>query len=182
MLDTRKSVRDLRVFKIYRPIQIMTRQTCDYFGLKKTKTKTKNKNKQTHKQQQQLNSIGIQLFRQKSTNGQFYREDIQQCLHVIKHIKGVWTQNFVKHIECCNFQTITVMYIKVYISGMEMSQRIHFWYQFFLKMMIFWENGKKHFFGQKLLWQPNKNSFELKCPNFGKITLRHISTNQFFVF
>ena len=33
---------------------------------------------------------------------------------------------------------------------MEMSQRIHFWYQILLKMMIFfWENGKKkHFFGQ----------------------------------
>ena len=33
---------------------------------------------------------------------------------------------FFKHIECCNFQTITVMYIKVYISGMKMSQRINF--------------------------------------------------------
>ena len=70
-----------------------------------------------------------------------------------------WTQNFVKHIECCNFQTITVIHIKVYISGMEMSQKIHFWYQILLKLMIFWENGKKtHFFGQKLLWQANKIS------------------------
>ena len=44
------------------------------------------------------------------------------------------------------------MYIKVYISGMEMSQRIHFRYQILLKIMIFWENGKKknHFFGQKI--------------------------------
>ena len=60
------------------------------------------------------------------------------------------------------------MYIKVYISGMEMSQRIHFWYQILLKMMILWENGKKkpHFFGQKFLWQANKNSFELKMPKF----------------
>ena len=32
---------------------------------------------------------------------------------------------------------------KVYISGMEMSQRIHFWYQIWPKMLIFWENGKK---------------------------------------
>ena len=47
--------------------------------------------------------------------------------------KGVWTQIFLKHIECCNFQTISVMYIKVYISGMEMSQRIYFWYQMLLK-------------------------------------------------
>ena len=28
---------------------------------------------------------------------------------------------FLKHIKCCNFQTITVMYIKVYIFGMGMS-------------------------------------------------------------
>ena len=26
--------------------------------------------------------------------------------------------------------------------------------------------AKQHFFGQKLLWQPNKNSFELKMPKF----------------
>ena len=29
---------------------------------------------------------------------------------------------------------------------MEMSQKIHFWYQILLKMMIFWENGKKNTF------------------------------------
>ena len=53
------------------------------------------------------------------------------------------------------------MYIKVYISGMEMSQRIHFWYQFLLKMLLFLENGKKtHFLGQKYLWQAKNNNFE----------------------
>ena len=36
---------------------------------------------------------------------------------------------------------------------MEMSQGIHFRYQILLKMQIFWENGKKYFFGQKFLWQ-----------------------------
>ena len=65
-------------------------------------------------------------------------------------INGVWTQIFLKHIECCNFQIITEMYIKVYISGMEMSQRIHFWYQILRKMMIFWENGKKPLFWSKI--------------------------------
>ena len=45
---------------------------------------------------------------------------------------------------------------------MEMSQRTHIWYQILLKMMIFWENGKNHFFGQKFLWQAKKNNFELK--------------------
>ena len=49
---------------------------------------------------------------------------------------------------------------------MEMSQRIHFGYQILLKMKIFWENGKNHLFGQNFLWQPNKNSFELKMPKF----------------
>ena len=52
----------------------------------------------------------------------------------------VWTQIF---IEFCNFQTIIVMFMKVYISGIEMSQKIHFWYQILLKMLIFLENGKK---------------------------------------
>ena len=38
------------------------------------------------------------------------------------------------------------MNIKVYIFGMEMSQRLHFWYEILLKMVIFWENGKKLLF------------------------------------
>ena len=51
---------------------------------------------------------------------------------------------------------------------MEMSQRIHFWYQILLKMLIFlrkWQK-KNHFLGQKFLWQANKNYFELKMPKF----------------
>ena len=80
-----------------------------------------------------------------------------------------------KHIECCNFQIIAEMYIKVYISGMEMSQRIRFWYQILLKMMIFWENGKKTLFWSKILWQANKNSFELKMPKFlGNLVKTHV--------
>ena len=58
---------------------------------------------------------------------------------LIKNLK------ILKHIECCNFQIITEMYIKVYISGMEMSQRIHFWYQILLKMMIFEKMAKNTF-------------------------------------
>ena len=45
-----------------------------------------------------------------------------------------------------NFWTITVMYIQVYIFGMEMSQRIDFWYQISLKMSNFWQNVKKSYF------------------------------------
>ena len=78
-------------------------------------------------------------------------------------LRGVWTQIFSKHIESCNFQTIIVMYIKVYISGMEMSQRIHFWYQILQKMLIFWENGKKPHFWQNIFCDKlKKNNFEIK--------------------
>ena len=46
-------------------------------------------------------------------------------------LNGGVNPNFLKHIECCNFQIITEMYMKVYISGMEMSQRIHFDIKFY---------------------------------------------------
>ena len=62
------------------------------------------------------------------------------------------------------------MYIEMEISEMEMSQRIHFWHQILLKMLIFlrkWQK-KPHFFGQKFLWQANKNNFELKMPKSAK--------------
>ena len=50
----------------------------------------------------------------------------------------------VKNIARCNFLIVTVMYIKVYISGMEISQRMRFWYQILLKLLFLcWENGKK---------------------------------------
>ena len=40
---------------------------------------------------------------------------------------------------------------------MEMSHRIHFWYQILPKLLIFLENGKKiTFFGKKKLWQAKK--------------------------
>ena len=59
---------------------------------------------------------------------------------------------------------------------MEVSQRIHFWYQILLKMMIFLENGKKtpHFFGRNFLWQANKNRFELNMP---KLLENHVKTH-----
>ena len=60
--------------------------------------------------------------------------------------KGSINPEIVKNIARCNFLIITVMYIKVYISGMEMSQRIRFWYQILPKMLIFWENGEKSLF------------------------------------
>ena len=40
--------------------------------------------------------------------------------------KGGVNPEIVKTIARCNFVIITVMYIKVYISEMEMSQRIRF--------------------------------------------------------
>ena len=47
-------------------------------------------------------------------------------MHFQVSLRGCEPKCFLKHIECCNFQTITVVYIKVYISGMEMRQRIRF--------------------------------------------------------
>ena len=67
-----------------------------------------------------------------------------ECLYT--NLRGVSTQFFLNIVECCNFQTMTVMYIKVYIFGMEMSHRIHVWYQILLKMLDFSENGKKSLF------------------------------------
>ena len=96
-------------------------------------------------------------------------------------VKGSVNPIFLKHIKCCNFQTITVMYIKVYIFWMEISHRINFWYHILLKMLFFfcWENGKKSLFGQKFLWQAKKKN-ELKCYNYLKIMLRHNSRNICF--
>ena len=66
--------------------------------------------------------------------------------------QGEYKRNpeIVKNIARLNFLIIIVMYIKVYIFRMEMSQRICFWYQILPKMLIFWENGKKN------LWQAKK--------------------------
>ena len=52
-------------------------------------------------------------------------------------VKGGVNPEIVKTIARCNFLIITLMYIKVYISGMEMSQRIRFWYQISPKMLFF---------------------------------------------
>ena len=41
-------------------------------------------------------------------------------------LKGSVNPDIVKNIARCNSLIITLMYIKVYISGMEMSQRIQF--------------------------------------------------------
>ena len=65
---------------------------------------------------------------------------------VLFPFKGSVNPELVKNIARCNFLIITVMYMKVYIFGMEVSQRIRFWYQIWPKMLIFWENGKKLFF------------------------------------
>ena len=46
--------------------------------------------------------------------------------------------------ECHIFETIT--YVKVYISRMEMSQRIHFWYQFLPKLRFFEKLTESLFF------------------------------------
>ena len=72
---------------------------------------------------------------------------------------GVKNPDISENRKCRNFQTLTVMYVKVYISRMEMSQRINFWQQNYA------ENGKKNHptFLVIFLKQPTECNFELKC-------------------
>ena len=63
--------------------------------------------------------------------------------------------------------------MEVYIFGMEMSQRIHFLHQMLLKMMIFWENGKKiSILVKKFLDSLQKTILSLKCRNCLRIMLK----------
>ena len=88
-----------------------------------------------------------------------------------------------KHIECCNFQTITVTY--TFLEWQWVKNPSHFWYQILPKMFLFFyfilfyfiylfifflengifffffflENGKKSLFCQKGLWQAKKMIF-----------------------
>ena len=57
---------------------------------------------------------------------------------------------------------------------MEMSQRIRFWYQILLKMVIFWENGKKITFLVKNFCDKLKKNFELKM--LKKLLENHVET------
>ena len=55
------------------------------------------------------------------------------------------------------------MYVKVYISRMEMSQKVNFCHQNLLKIMIFWEMGKKrHLWCKQIFGRPTKRYFEFK--------------------
>ena len=58
-------------------------------------------------------------------------------------VEGSVNPEIVKNIARCNFLIITVMFIKVYISGIEMSQRIRFWYGIWQKNTDFFEKMKK---------------------------------------
>ena len=51
-----------------------------------------------------------------------------------------------KHFECCNFQTITVMYIKAYHFWNGNESENPFWYQILVKMLIFLRKWQKIFF------------------------------------
>ena len=50
------------------------------------------------------------------------------------------------------------MYTKVYIFGMEMSQRIHFWYQILPKITIFEKKAKKSLFWLKKILDSLQNT------------------------
>ena len=77
-------------------------------------------------------------------------------------------------LACLNFLIITVTYIKVYISGMEMSQRIRFWYQILQKMLIFLRKWQKiTFLVKQFCDKLIKNNFELKML---KLLENHVKT------
>ena len=64
---------------------------------------------------------------------------------------------------------------------MEMSQRIHFWYQMLLKMIFFEEvTIKSLLWGKKFLDILQKNNFELNCKNCLKI-IRQMSRRGFLI-
>ena len=62
---------------------------------------------------------------------------------MIVPVKGSVNPEIVKNIAHCNFVIVTVIYIKVHISGMEMSQRICFWHQILPKILIFLRKWQK---------------------------------------
>ena len=51
----------------------------------------------------------------------------------------------------------------MYIFGMQMSQRIHFWYQILLKIKIFWkQKAKNHLLVKKKVLNSLQKKNELK--------------------
>ena len=92
----------------------------------------------------------------------------------------------VKNTACSNFLFITVTYKKVYISGMEMSQKICFWYNFYWKgcflgrWFVFFRKWQKiTFFGKINLWQAKKINFELKML---RLLENHVKTLLYYFF
>ena len=74
------------------------------------------------------------------------------------------TGSILKNIARCNFLLITVMFIKISISRMKMSQRIRFWYKTLLKMLfLFWKTKM-----QKITLLVKSN-----CDNVRKINLKY---------
>ena len=98
------------------------------------------------------------------------------CLHTthLSDLKKGVNSDILKFIDRFNFWILTVIYIKVYIFGKEMSHRIYFRYQISPKMLISEKITKNHFLGSKFLWQANKITFELKMP---KLLENHVKTH-----
>ena len=65
--------------------------------------------------------LAITFYMMNKIQPQRKSKSIVQCPFM-----GIVNPEIVKNIAHSNFLIITVKYIKVYISGMEMSQRIHF--------------------------------------------------------
>ena len=88
----------------------------------------------------------------------FVKIEVSNAIHMSHkscHLRLVSNQNFDKYKVTFKLK-LTIMYAKVYISGMEMRQSI-FWHQNLLKIMIFFgENGQKT---QLFWWTAYKTQF-----------------------
>ena len=87
----------------------------------------------------------VQVIHKQSDGDDFFLKELRiqlytpKCDMLMAYIifKVGVNPEILENRKCRNFLTLTLMYVKVYISRMEMSQRIHFWHQNLLKIMIF---------------------------------------------
>ena len=81
-----------------------------------------------------------------------------------------------------NFKPLTIMYVKVYISRMEMSQRIYFWHQNLLKITIFEKMAKDTFWVNFFFQTAYKTQFWVKNAKIAWIIFRQMSRRDFLIF
>ena len=109
-------------------------------------------------------------------NATFYHTNMTCTFYahfIILSLRLVSTQKFWRIERAVTFKLSP--YVKVYISRMEISQRIYFWHQDLLKNYDFLRKWQKITFLVKLFFkQPTKCNFELKMLELYE---NHLKTN-----